>query len=1022
MPRRKSTHVDDPAAVGERLRTARERAGLTQRDLAFPGCSPAYISRIESGDRIPSLQLLRELGRRLGVSEDFLATGENRAAPDDPRLLDAELALRLGDEDDAQRLYEEVLASPWGNEDYGRALAGLGELAFQRGEPARGDLGDRARAAGLVRAARGPAVARRDARPREGDDRPVRRVDRRSSASCLEAAEERKDTIGQLRFAVLLANALIDRGDFATAADVLSSKVETSEGARDPLLRARLYWSQSRLYGMQNDHAQAARYARRALEIVELAEDDYYTARAHEMMAHVEIDREHPEEALRLLDRAWPLLERTANPVDKAGFRLERARALAALGRSEEAGAIAMEVSALLADAKPLPGGPQLRAARRRLRRHGSARAGAGALRARHREAPVAPRPLPGRGLLEARVAARGRGRRRRRARGAQAGDGRPRLRRRRLTPPAPAACSSTGSRVPSAGHTTEDGDDRASRARRRGGPGRVVLALALLLAIAAPLARGGRRAGGVRRRAPAERRRSRAAEAGQGVEILAREYGQNGFGRIASVTDEGGRPLELRRASADLHDLRRDHDRVAHLADRHPRLAAARPRPAARDPVRVGADAEHAARPLRCSSRCAGPGGTWHGVRKIVLGRGATRQHPVPGAGRAQRHPALHAHQPGGQRVRRRLQRHPRVPQHRVASAGVTLPPVLGDLPLAIDGYGLERLEQRVSSEFTRVTTVVHLRGGGEEGIGEDVTYDADDQQAFQDAGPSHDLTGVRTLGDFCELAAGLDLFPAPPKFPAYRLYRRWAFESAALDLALRQAGVSLAERLGLEARPVRFVVSMRLGEPATIEPVRKRLEQYPWLEFKLDATSSWTDELVAELGRDRRRRVDRPQGALLRHHGRPAARRRALPAHRRRLPERVDRGSRARRPRPRPCSTAHWDRVTWDEPIHSIADLEALPHKPRGVNLKPSRIGSIAAMLETYEYCTANGIQPVRRRPVRARPGPRPDPVPRLAVPRGGTERRRAPAVQRGRAPPRPAGEPAHAGARPRPAFAGA
>jgi tetratricopeptide (TPR) repeat protein len=156
---------------------------------------------------------------------------------------------------------------------------------------------------------------------------------------------------------VLLANALIDRGDFANAADVLSSKVEASESARDPLLRARLYWSQSRLYGMQNDHAQAARYARRALEIVELAEDDYYTARAHEMMAHVEIDRDHPEEALRLLDRAWPLLERTANPADKASFRLERARALAAMGESEEAGAIAMEVSALLNDAKPRQAG-----------------------------------------------------------------------------------------------------------------------------------------------------------------------------------------------------------------------------------------------------------------------------------------------------------------------------------------------------------------------------------------------------------------------------------------------------------------------------------------------------------------------------------------------------------------------------------------------------------------------------------------------------------------------------------------
>ena len=82
MPRQKSTHVDDPRAVGARLRAARERSGLSQRQLSFPGCSPAYISRIESGDRIPSLQLLRELGRRLGVSEDWLATGTEESGTD----------------------------------------------------------------------------------------------------------------------------------------------------------------------------------------------------------------------------------------------------------------------------------------------------------------------------------------------------------------------------------------------------------------------------------------------------------------------------------------------------------------------------------------------------------------------------------------------------------------------------------------------------------------------------------------------------------------------------------------------------------------------------------------------------------------------------------------------------------------------------------------------------------------------------------------------------------------------------
>ena len=53
--------------------------------------------------------------------------------------------------------------------------------------------------------------------------------------------------------------------------------------------------------------------------------------------------------------------------------------------------------------------------------------------------------------------------------------------------------------------------------------------------------------------------------------------------------------------------------------------------------------------------------------------------------------------------------------------------------------------------------------------------------------------------------------------------LYRRWAYESAALDLALRQNGMSLHEALGREPRPVNFVVSLRLGEPPTMEPIER-------------------------------------------------------------------------------------------------------------------------------------------------------------------------------------------------------
>ena len=109
--------------------------------------------------------------------------------------------------------------------------------------------------------------------------------------------------------------------------------------------------------------------------------------------------------------------------------------------------------------------------------------------------------------------------------------------------------------------------------------------------------------------------------------------------------------------------------------------------------------------------------------------------------------------------------------------------------------------------------------------------------------------LAGSHTIGSFCELVGGLDLFPAEPVRDVSRLYRRWAFESAALDLALRQQGIPLTEALGREAQPVTFVASLRLGEPPTIDPVANRLARYPTLRFKLDPTSSWTDELIAEL-----------------------------------------------------------------------------------------------------------------------------------------------------------------------------
>src|SRR3954467_7362865 len=165
-----------------------------------------------------------------------------------------------------------------------------------------------------------------------------------------------------------------------------------------------------------------------------------------------------------------------------------------------------------------------------------------------------------------------------------------------------------------------------------------------------------------------------------------------------------------------------------------------------------------------------------------------------------------------------------------------------LGPLELEVDSYELGRLEQPVTRGFTRVTTVIHLHGGGEEGVGEDVTYEATLHDGLSAPAPE----GRRALGELCDLIGSTGLFPVAPEHEVYRSYRRWGWESAALDLALRQAGMSFAEALEREPRPVTFVMSSRLGNPPPAEIARGWLELYPTLRFKLDPTQSWDDGLV--------------------------------------------------------------------------------------------------------------------------------------------------------------------------------
>jgi len=281
----------------------------------------------------------------------------------------------------------------------------------------------------------------------------------------------------------------------------------------------------------------------------------------------------------------------------------------------------------------------------------------------------------------------------------------------------------------------------------------------------------------------------------------------------------------------------------------------------------------------------------------------------------------------------------------------------LVAELPVRIEGYRLEALKRDVSSDFTRVSTVIHLEGAGERGVGEDVTYDAEDHEILQAAGPVQPLAGEWTIASLSDHLSQLELFPEPPRRDVSPLYRRWAYESAALDLALRQAGRPLHEVLGRPARPVTFVISLRLGEPPSAEPIRERLAHYPGLRFKLDPTSSWDEQLIAELVATGA--VDSVDfkglyvGSIVDQPADPVLYRRVVQAFPQAWiedPALTEETDEILRP--------HRDRITWDAPIHSVADIEALPFPPRTVNVKPSRLGGLRSLLDTYDYCAARGI----------------------------------------------------------------
>jgi L-alanine-DL-glutamate epimerase-like enolase superfamily enzyme len=245
-----------------------------------------------------------------------------------------------------------------------------------------------------------------------------------------------------------------------------------------------------------------------------------------------------------------------------------------------------------------------------------------------------------------------------------------------------------------------------------------------------------------------------------------------------------------------------------------------------------------------------------------------------------------------------------------------------------------------------------VRLVGAGIDGLGEDISVFREDGTTLHETRPALPLEGEWTLAGFCEHLATLELWAEPPEWDGALRFRQWAFESAALDLALRQAGRPLHDVLGLEPQPVRFVNSLGLGKEPSIEPVRRRLARSPGVRFKLDAEATWPPALVDQVAAtDAVDTIDfkgqygfevKDPEALGALYDRVLA---AFPdtyledPHD--LPEIAQR------------LADHLERVSYDAPIRNADDIDATPLAARVVNVKPSRIGSLRELFEVYARC---------------------------------------------------------------------
>ncbi len=323
-----------PAAgetIGQRLKRLRLEQGLSQRELAAPGVSYAYISRIEAGTRQPSVKALRRLAAKLGVTAGYLETG-SQLAPDEQRelrLADLELAIRLGDSEGTKEpllaLLDEALSA--GDTSTAlRARVSLATLALERSEWAvAAQLLESALDTELFAPLEQYDIYARLGHAYAASGRAQDAVE--LYERCLAGVVEAGGDAGlEARYAALLSYALSDRGELARAEEVVSGALSRLDETSDPYMRVRLYWSMARLAHTEGRPSLALGNIRKAIALLQATDDTLHLARAHLLAASITLSRDDADGASVHLDRAELLLGTPMATDDLVEIAIQRAR------------------------------------------------------------------------------------------------------------------------------------------------------------------------------------------------------------------------------------------------------------------------------------------------------------------------------------------------------------------------------------------------------------------------------------------------------------------------------------------------------------------------------------------------------------------------------------------------------------------------------------------------------------------------------------------------------------------------